>query len=76
MEFSILTVASLHILEMLCFIKKFKGNVNIIFIFMAIIQRGKIDLHTQRCNKTLFQKRDVNVGVKGIQQVVCKKNNE
>jgi hypothetical protein len=69
-------VASLYILWVLCFIKKFEGNLKHNFHIHGYNTRGKIDLQTQSCNKTLFQKRDVNVGVKVIQQVVCKKNNE
>jgi hypothetical protein len=46
MEYRILTVALLYTLEVLCFIKKFKGNLKHNFHFNGYNTKGKIDLHT------------------------------
>jgi hypothetical protein len=56
MEFSILSVALLYILWVLCFIKTFKGNLNIIFIFMAIIQQAKLIYIPKVVIKIYFRK--------------------
>jgi len=57
-------VASLYILEVLCFIKKCKGNLKHNPHIHGYNSRGKIDLHTQNCNTALFRKSVVNMGVK------------
>ena len=64
MEYRSLTEASLYILEVLCCIKKFKGNIKHNFHIHGYNTRGKIELHTQSCNTALFQKSVVNMGVK------------
>jgi len=56
-------VALLYILAVLCFIKKFKGNLKHNFHFHGYNTRGKTYLHTQSCNKASFQK-NVNMGIK------------
>jgi hypothetical protein len=56
-------VASLSILGMLCFVKKFKGNLKYNSHIHGYNSRGKIDLKTQNCN-TLLRKSVVNMGVK------------
>jgi len=45
-EYRILTVALLYILAVLCFIKKFKGNLKHNFHFHGYNTRDKTDLHT------------------------------
>jgi hypothetical protein len=50
------TVTSLYMLEVLCFIKKYKGNLKHNFAIHEHNTRGKYDLHTQFCNTSLFQK--------------------
>ena len=63
MEYGVLTVASLYILEMFCFIKKFKGNLKYNSYIHGYNTRDKIDLHTQNCNTALFRKIVVSIGV-------------
>jgi hypothetical protein len=55
-EYEILTVASLYILQALCSIKKFKGNLKQNFHFHGYNTRGKTNLHKQNCTTALFQK--------------------
>jgi hypothetical protein len=64
MEYGILTVASLHILEVLCSIKKFKGYLKHNFPIHRYNKRSNNDLHTLNCNTALFQKNVVNMSVK------------
>ena len=45
-EFQILTLASLYILEVLCFIKKYQGNLQQNFAVHGHYTRNKFDLHT------------------------------
>jgi hypothetical protein len=59
-----LNVASIYILEVLCFIQKFKGNLEHNYHIHGYKTSGKIDLHTQSCNTALFQKSIVNVSMK------------
>ena len=59
-----LSVALLYILEMLCFIKKFKGNLKHNFHIHCYNARGNIDLDMQSCNTTLLQKSFANVSAK------------
>jgi len=64
MEYRILTVASLHILELLCFIKKFIGYLKHNFLIHIYNKRSNIDLHTVSCNTALFQRSVVDMCVK------------
>jgi hypothetical protein len=57
-------VTSLFILEVLCFLKKYKCNLNHNFAIHEHNTRNKYDLHTQFCNTSLFQKSVMNMGVK------------
>jgi hypothetical protein len=59
-----LTVASIYVLEVLCFIQKLKGKWQLIFHFNGYNTRGKTDLHTPSCNTASFQKSFVNVSLK------------
>jgi hypothetical protein len=62
-ENRILTVTSLWVLEVVCFIKKYKGNLKHNFAIHEHNTRSKYDLHTQFCNTSLFQKSVINMGV-------------
>ena len=64
MEYKIFTVTSLYILEVLCFIKKNQRQFQHNFHIHGYNTRGKTDLHTERCNTTVFQKTVVNMGIK------------
>jgi hypothetical protein len=57
-------VTSLYDLEVLCFIKKYKGNLKQNSVIHKYNTRSKNDFHTQFCNKTLFQKSVLNTVVK------------
>jgi len=57
-------VTSLYILEVLCFVKKYKGNLRQNFVIHEHNTRSKYDLHAQFCNTSLFQKSVLNMGVK------------
>jgi hypothetical protein len=63
-ENRILTVTSLYMLEVVCFIKKYKSNLKHNFAIHEHNTRSKYDLHTQFCNTYLFQKSVINMGVK------------
>jgi hypothetical protein len=57
-------VTSRCVLEVLCFVKKYKGNVKQNFMIHEHNMRSKYDLHTQFRNTSLFQKSVLNMGVK------------
>jgi hypothetical protein len=57
-------VISLYVLEVVCFVKKYKGNLKHNFAIHEHNTRSKYDLHTQICSKSLFQKSVINMGVK------------
>jgi len=52
----ILTVTSMYILEVLCFIKKYKGDLKQNCEIHEHNTRSKFDLHTQSRNTSLLQK--------------------
>jgi len=64
MEYRLLTVASLYILELLYYKKKFKGNIKHNFHIHGYTTSGKTELQTQRCNTALYQKSVVNMCIK------------
>jgi len=64
MKFKILTLASLYIFEMLCFINKYQGIMKHNFDVHAHNTRMKHDLHIHHCNTVLYQKSVINMGVK------------
>jgi hypothetical protein len=55
-ENRILTVTSLYVLEVACFIKKYKGNLKHSFAIHEHNTRSKYDIHTLFCNTSLLQK--------------------
>ena len=61
-KFKILTLTSLYILEMLCFLKKYKGDMKHNSEIHGHNTRRKQDL--QQCNTTLYQKSVMNMGTK------------
>jgi hypothetical protein len=52
------------VIEVVCFIKKYKGNLKHNSAINEHNIISKYDLHTQICNALLFQKSVINVGVK------------
>jgi len=65
-KFRILTLTSLYILDALCFIKKYQGNLNKILEYMVIIlnNNSKFYLHTCYCNTVLYQRSVTNMVIK------------
>jgi hypothetical protein len=63
-EHKILTVTLLYILEVLCFIKKYKGSLKQNFAIHEYNTRSKYDLHTQLCSTSQFKKSVINMGIK------------
>jgi hypothetical protein len=63
-DYNILTVSSLYVLEVICFIKKYKESLEQnIHIHIHNTQR-KLDLHVQYCNTVLFRKSVLNTGIR------------
>jgi len=60
----ILTVTSMYILEVLCFIKKHKGDLKKNCEIHKHNTRSKYDLHTQPHNTSLLQKSVLHMGVR------------
>ena len=65
-ENRILMETSLYVLEVLCFIKKYRGNLKQNFMIHDHNMISKYNLHTQFCNTTLFKKSVLNMGVSCI----------
>jgi hypothetical protein len=63
-DYETLTVTSLYVLEVLCYIKKCKGDLKQNLVIHGHNTRIKLDLHTYFCNTVLFQKRVVRMGIK------------
>ena len=62
-EFQILTLASVYILEVLCFIKKYQGNLKQNFRIHGHNTRNTFDLHTCYCSTVLYQRSVTNTGI-------------
>ena len=60
----ILTETSVYILEVLCYIKKYKGDLKHNCEIHEYKTRSKYDLHTQSCNTFLLQNSVLHVGVR------------
>jgi hypothetical protein len=56
-------VTPLNVLDILCFVNKYKVNFNCNFAVNEHNIRGKYDLHPQFCNTFLFQKSVINMEV-------------
>jgi len=63
-KFKILTLVSMYIFEILCFLKKYKWNLKHNSEIHGHNTRRKQDLHTQQCNTVMYQKRVINMGIK------------
>ena len=63
-KFQILTLASLYIFEMLCFLKNHQGHVKQNLEIHGHNARKKYDLHTRHCSTILYQKSVTNMGMK------------
>jgi hypothetical protein len=63
-KFQILTLTSLYILEMVCFLKKYQGNVKHNSEIHGHNTRKKHDLHIQHCSTVLYQRSVINMGIK------------
>ena len=64
MKFTFLTVISLYVLEVLCYIKKYKGSIRENSVIHEHNTRRKNDLHIQSCRTSSFQKSVINMGIK------------
>jgi hypothetical protein len=56
-------VTLLFVLKVVCFLKKYKGNLNHNFAIHEYNTTGRRGLHTEFCNTVLFQKSVINMGV-------------
>ena len=63
-ENRILTVTSIYVLEVLCYIKKYKGELKYNCEIHEYNTRSKYDLHTQSHNTSLLQNSALHMGVK------------
>ena len=63
-KFKILTLVSLYIFEMLCFLKIYKWNLKHNSEIHGHKTRRKQDLHTQQCNTLTYPKSVINMGIK------------
>jgi len=63
-ENRILTVTSLYVLEVLCFIKKYKGSLMQNYMIHEHNTKSKNDLHTEFCNTSLYQKNVIKMGIR------------
>jgi hypothetical protein len=62
-EYNILTLPSLYILEVICFIKKYKDSMVTNKDIHDHNTRGKLNLHVKHCNTDLFKKSVMNSGI-------------
>jgi hypothetical protein len=63
-EFKTLTLPSLYILEVLCFIKKLEGNLKCNFQMYNYNRKGKNKLFIQACNTALYQNSVINKAIR------------
>jgi len=63
-KYQILTLTSLYIFEMLCFLKKHQGNVKQNLEINGHNTRKKHDLHTRHCSTILYQTSVTNMSIK------------
>jgi len=57
-------VTCLYILEVLCYIKRYKGNLKQNLSNHGHNTRSKLNFHVQFCNTVLFQKSVVSIWIK------------
>jgi hypothetical protein len=63
-ENRILTVTSMYVLDVLCFIKKYKGDLKQNSEIHEHNTSSKYDLHTQSRNASLFKRSVLHMGVR------------
>ena len=63
-ELNILTLASLYILEVICFIRKYCQSVELNSNVHTYNTRRKMDIHIQSHNTEIFKKSVINMGTK------------
>jgi hypothetical protein len=63
-ELKILTVIPLYVLEVLCYVKKYRGGISENAVIHEHDTRRKTDLHIQSCKTSLFQKSVINIRIK------------
>jgi hypothetical protein len=63
-ENRILTVTSMYVLEVLCYIKKYKGDLKHNCEIHEYNTINKYDLHTQSRNTSLFQNSVLHMGIR------------
>ena len=63
-ELGILTVTSLYVLEVLCYMKKYRGSILENLVTHDHNTQRKIDFHIQACRTSSFQKSVINTGIK------------
>jgi hypothetical protein len=62
-DYKILTVTSLYVLEVICFMKKYKSWVEQNVHVHDYNMRKKMDLHVLQCNTNLFKRSVINMGI-------------
>jgi hypothetical protein len=63
-KFKTLTLVSLYISEIVCFLKKYQRNMKYNSETHDYNMRNRHDLHTQHCNTVLYQRSVTNMGIK------------
>jgi hypothetical protein len=63
-KFQILPLAALYILEVLCFIKDYEGNLPQNFAIHSHNTRNEFDLPTRYCSTVLYQRSVTDRGIK------------
>jgi hypothetical protein len=63
-EYISLTLTSIYILGVMCFIKRYEGSMNQNLLIHGHNTRSKLNFHVEFCITVLFQKSVVNVGIK------------
>jgi hypothetical protein len=63
-DYNILMVACLYILEIVCYIKKYKDSLDQNVQFHNYNMPRKLDLHVQFCNMNLFRRSVVIMGIR------------
>jgi len=58
------TMLRLYVLEVLCFIKKYKGSLKQNCMIHEHNTRNNYDLHTEFCNTSSYQKSVINMGIR------------
>jgi hypothetical protein len=63
-DYNLLTLPSLYILEVICFIKKYKVFMAKNLDIHSYNMRGKFDLHVQHCNTVIYTRSVMNMGIR------------